>query len=154
MTEITGSSGTMVLLMVGVIIAWVVFFSLLWTGIVYFMAWFGGWQKMARVYSASGPRPEGLSFPSVTGTVGLANYRRVLSVVVTDSGLYISVWRIFQFGHPPLFLPWDALHGIEISSLFFRSYYYFEVGSPRLARMRLPVRILEGTPVSLMPGRR
>ncbi|MBO0356373.1 hypothetical protein J0X19_00310 [Hymenobacter sp. BT186] len=40
--------------------------------------------------------------------VGVANYKNAARVGITPQGLYLTTWKIFFVGHPPLFIPWSA----------------------------------------------
>jgi hypothetical protein len=144
------SSSIPVPLLVGlIIIAWPIAFGLLWGGIVWLMAQIGGWSRLARHYPGSKVPPEGRVLASATGMIGLSSYKRVLRIVVTAEGLYLSVWRIFSIAHPPLFIPWSAIHDATGVSMIFRRYVSFEVGSPTVARLRLPFEAFVDSPVKI-----
>lgn len=42
-----------------------------------------------------------------------ARYRHILAIGDSDEGLYLSVFFLFRFGHPPLFIPWADVTAVE-----------------------------------------
>lgn len=124
-------------------------FTALWVGITLLMSFIGGWGRVGRTYAA-GRRPDGgRVLRHVTGMFGVASYRHVLTVITTDSGLYIDNRTIFRPGHPPLFIPFSAIVHPRRQTLFFWEYVAFEVGDPPIASVRLPSKVFEGVPLQI-----
>jgi hypothetical protein len=139
------------LIVLFVLVAFPIVFSALWIGITLVMSFIGGWRVLSEHYAASG-KPAG--FPElrrVTGMFGVASYKHVLTVITTDQGLYIANRTVFRFGHPPLFIPFSAIVDARRQTLFFWDYVAFDVGSPPIASIRLPLKVFEGTPVEIAP---
>lgn len=130
-----------------VIIIWPVFFVALWVGILLLTSRIGGWHRLARRYRATERTTVGRSIPYVTGMVGISRYKRVLSVTTGEHGMFVETRWIFRIGHPPLFIPWSEINNARRMHLFYWEYVGFDIGSPKVASMRLPSQIFEGTPV-------
>ena len=141
----SNSTGTLLVLLL-VLIAFPIFFSALWVGITLLMSFIGGWGRLAKQYPAFGPRPTGAVLRHVTGMFGVASYKRVLTVITTETGLHIENRWVFRPGHPPLFIPFTAIHNARKQTLFFWEYVAFDVDD--LASIRLPSKVFAGTPVA------
>ena len=119
----------------------VLFFSV-WLGIMAIIAQFGGWGKVAAVYRA-GTRPEGKVFRFESGTFGLSNYNTCLTYIVNREGVYVSVFFIFNFMHPSLFIPWrDILNRQEKRMLWF-TFVKADIGQPKVSTVYFPKKIFE-----------
>lgn len=130
-----------------IIVVWPVFFIALWSGIVFSMSFLGGWRRLARRYGTT-ERPAGArSFSHVTGMVGIARYRKVLTVTPNERGMFIDIRWIFRIGHPTLFIPWSEIRNAHKVTLFYWEYIAFDIGSPPVASLRLPSQVFDGTPV-------
>jgi hypothetical protein len=130
------------------IIVWPLFFLALWWVILFVMSAVGGWRRLAHQYPAIGIPAGGRSFTFISGMLGIARYNRTLTAVTSDAGLYLSVRKVFRFGHPPLFIPWNEIANPERSSFMRREYIAFEIGTPPLAKMKLQSEVFEGTEVA------
>lgn len=130
-----------------IIIVWPVFFIVLWSGIIFLMSVLGGWRRLARRYRTTEKPVGSKSYPFVSGMVGIARYKRVLTITIADEGMFIEIRWIFRIGHPALFIPWQDIHDARKITLFYWEYVGFEVGSPVIARMRLPSQVFDATPV-------
>lgn len=138
---------TTVLTVVFILVAFPIFFVALWVGITLLMSWIGGWGRVGAVYAATGAPPGGKALRHVTGMFGMTRYKHVLSVITTETGLYIENRRVFRAGHPPLFIPFSAIANPRKQTLFFWEYVAFDIGDPAIASARLPSKVFEGTPV-------
>lgn len=137
------------LLVLFIFVAFPIFFGALWIGITLAMSFIGGWHQLAKHYAATGQPVGGRGFPRVTGMFGVASYKHVLTVITTDEGIHISNRAVFRFGHPPLFIPFSAIVYARRQTLFFWDYVAFEVGTPPIASVRLPLQVFEGAPVEI-----
>jgi hypothetical protein len=92
----------------GIVVAFAVVFTTIWTGVCALLATTSGWRSMAERY----PCPEGLAgAPLASGyavRVGLTSYRGVLSFEATPQGLVARVMRLFPF-HRALLVPWGSI---------------------------------------------
>lgn len=146
------SNGTSsVLLVLFILVIFPIFFAALWIGITLLLSFIGGWGSVGKHYAATGRPAQGSVLKSVTGMFGIARYKYVLTVITTPDGLYIENRKIFRPGHPPLFVPFSAIHNARKQTLFFWEFVGFEIGDPPLAGVRLPSKVFEGTPVAIAP---
>ena len=106
------------------------FFIAMWVGISTLLSRIGGWSTLARRYRATEPSA-GKRFNFVSGSMGQrvfpVNYRTCLFVTVNDRGFYLSIFFLFGFQSPPLFVPWSELESVEAKRLFFLNYTVIRV---------------------------
>ncbi len=124
-----------------------------WMAVCFLLGSISGWRDVAANYEDSNPirHPR---FKMIRGRVGFINYNNCLTAEAAPEGLHLSVWKLFRAGHPPLLIPWDAMHNAQAKTFFFSENIHFDVGSPRCARMALPRKIFEGYAESLLqPGK-
>jgi hypothetical protein len=86
----------------------------LWLCVLLILSLVGGWKRIADQFPASvSPVDEGRHFRFVWGTVGSPSlpivYRACLFCTVSPAGLKVSVFPLFRFMHPPMFIPWSAV---------------------------------------------
>lgn len=145
----TGTTTALTVLFI--LIVFPIFFTALWVSVTLLMSFIGGWGKVGKQYPATGGPPQGRALKHVTGMFGMARYKYVLTIITTDTGLYIENRKVFRPGHPPLFIPFSAIFNARKQTLFFWEFIAFEVGDPPLAGVRLPSKVFEGTPVQIVP---
>jgi hypothetical protein len=90
------------------------FFVGLWLSVGAILSFVGGWHRLAgRFPVSSSAAVQGRRFRFVSGAVGLGllpvSYRSCLFCMVSSVGLELSVFPIFRFMHPPMFIPWSAV---------------------------------------------
>jgi len=142
------SNGTgSLLILLFVLVAFPIFFTILWVGITLLMSFIGGWGKVAKRYPALDRPRDGVVLTRVTGMFGVARYKFVLTVITTDTGFYIENRKVFRPGHHPLFIPFSAIRDARKQVLFFWEYVAFDVDD--LASVRLPSKVFVGTPVEI-----
>ncbi|HSW14951.1 MAG TPA: hypothetical protein VLI06_19045 [Solimonas sp.] len=115
----------------------------LWCGICLLLSRIGGWHRLAGVYETQRP-PQGRRHGWQQGWFGGVSYRGCLHIYVAPEGLYLTVMGLLRVGHPPLMIPWGAIHGIEPRRYLWRRMTRFQIGQPVLATVELPDGILEG----------
>ena len=142
-----GTATGMVLLFV--VVVFPIFFTTLWISITWLMSFIGGWGRVAKRYPAIARPDEGLMLRRVTGMFGMARYKLVLTTITTETGIYIESRKVFRIGHPPLFIPFSAMHGLRKQTLFFWEYVAFDVDEPALASVRLPSKAFEGVDIEI-----
>jgi hypothetical protein len=103
----------------------------------------GGWRRLAESFPACG-QPSGSRFSAQSGKVGAASYNGCLTIYSSHEGLYLSVWLPFRLGHPPLFIPWNAVRNATTQRFLWIKTVVFDVGSPSVATLELSSRIFEG----------
>ena len=112
----TAQDDAPVWLVPAVIAAFLFLFPLFWMAVIRLMALFG-WGQLAGLYRYDGSFPDGMqAFRAASFSIGrgalMANYSGVAVIVIRPEGLYIRLWRLFAFGHPPVKLPWTAIESI------------------------------------------
>jgi hypothetical protein len=88
----------------------------------------GGWSALATAYTA-GFEPSGQRFERQTLMVGSVQYRRCVTVVVADAGLYLAA-RLGFTSQPALLLPWADLHPRGSTSLYWQAAERLDIGEP------------------------
>jgi hypothetical protein len=77
-----------------------------WIALSILIAKLSGWARLARHYRADAP-PDGARFHfQSAGMRFWTSYSGCLTVGANRKGLYLAVWFLFRFGHPPLIVPW------------------------------------------------
>ncbi|MDZ7959510.1 MAG: hypothetical protein RMY34_16775 [Aulosira sp. DedQUE10] len=89
------------------------------------------WKKLANLYSTNEPAPANLSRFEY-GSVGMAYYKGSLNIGVTPQGLYLSIFPLFNFGLPPLLIPWSAIRKIEPANQLFVQRFRLYLTKPDL----------------------
>ncbi len=117
-------------------------FPAFWCLIVLLLSWVGGWRRLAEKY-ATDKEPSGTAFRGITGAVGTVSYKHCLIAHVAPQGLFLSVPFFFRIGHKPLLIPWSAIHSLKPFTFLFHHSMRFEVGTPTIATLRLPPKVLE-----------
>jgi hypothetical protein len=126
-----------------IIAAALTFFILLWTCILFLLSAASGWRRLAKTFRAKKP-VQGDSFTWQIGRFRLVNYNGILNITVDREGLYLSVVKIFSPFHPELFIPWEAVKDVSITSIFFTKYVKFQiVDNNGTVKVFLAAKVLE-----------
>jgi hypothetical protein len=120
----------------------------MWCAISYLLSAMGGWRRLAESFLAR-DEPCGRHFFMRSGKVGLVNYGNCLTIYTAPRGFYLSVWPPFRLGHPPLFIPWDAVRNPTTRRFLWFERVAFDVGSPSVATLELSKKIFEGQSVGV-----
>lgn len=72
--------------------------------------------------------------------MGPVSYRGVLTIHATPIGLFLSVMVLFRLGHPPLLIPWSAVRDEGPPQGFLTQWLTLDLGEPKCATLRIPVR--------------
>src|SRR6266478_174698 len=99
------------------VIAFILLVPVMWFGIISLLAKLSGWEKLAAAYRAQRP-PSGQRFVLEWAKVGAVYYRNCLTIYRSPEGIYLSIWPIFRFRQPPLFIPWGELRNRREKRLF------------------------------------
>ena len=110
---------------VAILCAFLVIFPIFWMAVCRLLAVFG-WSSLADRYRFDGTFPQGGEYFGAT-SLSIAgrlrwlpvNYNGVVVITIQPDALYIRVWRLFAFGHPPIKLPWAAIEGIDTTTILF-----------------------------------
>ncbi len=90
-----------------------IFFIVLWILIIFLIARLTGWARMAGQYpDVGGFSGRKWRFQTITTRKGMG-YKGSANVGADGRGLYLSLFFLFRFGHPPLFVPWRDITIIE-----------------------------------------
>jgi hypothetical protein len=118
------------------------FFVCFWLVLLSTIAWLGGWSALARHYKAVNA-PSGQRFSMQSGALGWIDYNGCLTLRVCPEGLYLAIWPLFRFAHPPLLIPWSALHVLKVQDKWWSRHVDMAVDTPAIARLRLPLKVVE-----------
>ena len=92
-----------------IILAFPVFFGVMWVGIVSFLSWASGWRTLARVYACEIPEDfDGKRLLLVTlgrGRFPRVHYRGMLWAEFGEDTLWLKPHVLFRWAHPPLAIP-------------------------------------------------
>ena len=101
-----------------IILPVLVFLALIWCAVLSVSARFTGWQQLSKDYPAAGPI-DGPRWRFQSATLGnWGNYSGCLNVAVNTDGIHVSLFPLFRFGHPALFLPWSDLTTTRVRGWF------------------------------------
>lgn len=115
----------------------------MWCAVSLALAALGGWRRLAVSFPAR-TQPTGRCFYMQGGKVGQVSYGGCLAICSSPQGVCLSVLLPFRLGHPPLFIRWNAVRNATTRRFLWTEYIAFDVGSPSIATMRLPKKVLEG----------
>jgi hypothetical protein len=83
-----------------------IFFIVLWIFVNLLISRLTGWARMAGHYpDMGGFSGKKWRFQTITTRRGMG-YKGSVNVGADARGLYLSVFFLFRFGHPPIFVPW------------------------------------------------
>lgn len=85
-------------------------FPAFWCLVVFAIAKFGGWQRLAEAYRieqypARSRRKSGLQSIRLNGS----RYNNVVNIDYDEYGLYMQPMILFRIGHPLLYIPWEDI---------------------------------------------
>lgn len=118
-----------------IIIAFIVFFTALWSFVSFITSRIGGWHTVAQHYRGE------LSYYNErytwrSGRFGWAGYSGVLNFAVSNEDLGISVLFLYRAGHPPLKIPFEEISGVEKTIIFPEVHYSFDRVPNRTLKIR------------------
>ena len=137
------TSEQLVLLFAGFLL----FFAATWTVAAFVISKIGGWSALAERYRMQQGTFTGWTAHFQSGRMRLtARYGGVLTVGANEMGLYLAVNPLFRAGHPPLFIPWNAIEVREGKRFFYvyTAFYFREVPGVQLeVSQKLAKRVLD-----------
>jgi hypothetical protein len=96
----------------------VLIFIFCWIALSILIARLSGWARLASHYRTDAP-PDGNRFRFQSAGMRFGtNYGGCLTVGVNRIGLYLAVWFLFRFGHPPLVISWRDITMTERKKFF------------------------------------
>ncbi|MET4108121.1 hypothetical protein [Hymenobacter sp. UYP22] len=82
-----------------------------------------GWSRLAAQYAVAAV-PATVNQETLTfARIGVAKYNNAARIGFTVEGLYLSTWKIFFAGHPPLFIPWAAFGPVQTQTFLWTTTY-------------------------------
>jgi hypothetical protein len=117
----------------------------MWIGVLTLLSYSSGWAKLASVYCAQ-RAPSGRCFPMQGAKIGDVYYVGCLTIYTSHEGIYISVWPIFHFRDPPLFIPWSEVRNPRERRWLFSRFIQIDIGSPPLGTMWLSPSVFRDAP--------
>jgi hypothetical protein len=115
----------------------------MWCAVSLVLSTVGGWRRLAESFPVRG-QPSGRRFNMQGARVGQVHYGGCLTIYSSPDGIYLSVWPPFRLGHPPLFIPWNAVHHAMTRRFLWFESVVFDVGTPRITTLELSKKIFEG----------
>ncbi len=104
-----------------------IYFLFLWLLAGAVVSFIGGWFSLAQVYRTQ-EAFDGAKRRMQSGQMRwLANYNNVLTLGVSQQGLYLASMFLFRFMHPPLLIPWSEIK-IRRSKAWVFEYVIFTTG--------------------------
>jgi hypothetical protein len=86
-----------------------IYFLWLWLLVGATISVIGGWFSLAKVYRTQ-VAFDGTKWRMQSGQMRWpANYNNVLTIGVSQQGLYLASMFLFRFMHPPIFVPWNEI---------------------------------------------
>ena len=73
----------------------------------------GGWTILAQRYPESAPMPPPKTRFGYGVFAGWVGYNGALVVASDRSGLFLRVWPLLSWAHPPVFIPWTEVERVE-----------------------------------------
>jgi hypothetical protein len=118
-----------------------ILFPIFWVAFCYILA-FGGWSTLAREF-ATDRLPSGRMFRFTNARMNRSNYANCVHVSVENDGILLKAILPFRLGHPPLFLPWRAIHGLTEEPGGHTVCFY--AGETANVKVRLPRTVFDAT---------
>lgn len=89
-----------------------------------------GWSRLAAAYTAV-EVPAIMNQQTLTYLrIGVAKYNNAARMGITPQGLYLSTWKIFFVGHPPLLIPWSAFGPVQEETFLWMKTYTTHISCP------------------------
>ena len=123
-----------------------IYFLCLWLLVGATISVVGGWFSLAKIYRTQ-VASDGTKWKMQSGQMRwLANYNNVLTIGVSQQGLYLASMFLFRFMHPPLLVPWGEIKVRRKKGWVFE-YVIFTMGHdlaiPLRIRAKLAARLRE-----------
>ena len=118
------------------VIIFLVFFIAIWTFVCFILSRVGGWEKLAQVYRYDGEfSGKRWRFRSCRMN-GFVNYNNCLTFGASPEGLYINIFPMFRFRHPPLLIAWSEIKEEQAKGIIFE---YRELSFDRVQNVKIRV---------------
>lgn len=98
--------------------------------LVVFMISRMGWSRLAGAYAVTEvPATVNRQLLSYL-RVGSVKYNNAVRAGITPQGVWLTTWRIFHIGHPPLFIPWSAFGPVQAETFLWATTYATRIECP------------------------
>lgn len=103
------------------VIIFAAFFALVWMFAGAFLAELSGWRLLLRRFAAGDRQVSGKKIGFVSALIhrfwwGKGSYKGCLTVYVNKEGFLLQVFLLLRFCSPALFIPWESVEDLEITS--------------------------------------
>lgn len=111
-------------------------FTFIWVFICIILSHIGGWKKLAEIYRYDGQfSGKRWRFRSCRMN-GFINYNNCLTFGAGAEGLYINIFPVFRFHHPPLLIPWSEIKEENTKGIIFE---YRELSFARVPSVKMRI---------------
>lgn len=118
-----------------------VLFVAVWVIVIKFLAFAGGWSKLAIDYASSGKfHGEKWNFQSFK--LGSVNYSNCVTIGISDTHLFLRMFLPFRFGHKALAIPIYDIHGKESENMLF-NYVELTISNDHASKLRLSKKLAD-----------
>ena len=120
-------------------------------GLLVVIAKVSGWTQLVDRFPGDRVPDDGIIFRCQYFRIGWCDYNGCITIHVSSEGLYLAVWPILV-GHRPILIPWSQLRVLEERRRRWFPVALVEVGQPRLAKLQLPLRVIDAARAWLKPS--
>ncbi len=114
-------------------------FVAFWSFVVWLIAAFGGWSRLAKHYRDF-DNYYGRKLRGKSGRLNASSYSGILIFGADFTGMYLAVNFMFRIGHPPLFIPWNDIQ-IEEQQRIFMKYTTLTFAQVPKVKLAIPSRV-------------
>jgi hypothetical protein len=118
-------------------------FLAMWCGGCLVLSKLGGWSSLAERFPARFT-PPGEKFIFAAARIGGVRYRGIITAIKAEDGLFLSVFKPWRFGHPPILIPWVELKNFRPQRLWGTDWVDVCVSTRRTIQLRLPSHFIRG----------
>ena len=87
-----------------------------------------------------------------SGRIGPTCFRGILTIGISNEGLYLSMPRIWAVGAKPLLIPWKYLYSARKQKIFFSDYVTIDVDNPKITTIQIPWKFINKLPLKIKNG--
>lgn len=129
---------------------WLLLIPIVWVAICVTLSRLSGWSRLAKQFSdADFIADESAWFRSAS--LSGIQYSSCLNFAVSGHGMRMSVILPFRIGHPPIVIPWSAMHHVEAENKLFSHRVKVSMGTPTAMRAALPGWVRYRMPMEMRP---
>lgn len=117
-------------------------FVLIWSGVLWLLAWLSGWRQLARHYRCPNV-PKGGPTSPLWAMLGPVSHRGTLTIQTAPEGLYLTMIIFMRMGHPSLLIPWSAIKRQALDQGLLIKWVTLDLGNPKITTLRLPATLVD-----------